>query len=128
MLQKEHDRIIIPLQGGLEFVSALRIVSVHSEANYTHFIFDDGNKIKSSHNLGFFEEQLAACGFIRVHESNIINPAHIKRYIKGDGGIVIMDNGKEIDVARDRKDSFLLAIALQLGSALLFARIINHLR
>ncbi|HLG35989.1 MAG TPA: LytTR family DNA-binding domain-containing protein [Bacteroidia bacterium] len=128
MLHNEHDKIIIPLQGGLEFVSAHKIVSVHSEKNYTHFILDDGNKIKSSHNLGFFDEALAARGFIRVHESNIINPDHIKRYIKGDGGIVVMDNGKEIDVARDRKYSFLFAIALQLGSALLFTRIINHLR
>ena len=128
MFQNEHDKIIIPIINGLEFVSPENIVSVHSDGNYTNFILSDKSKLQSSHTLKFFEPALTEHGFIRVHESNIINPAYVKSYIKGDGGLVVMKNGSEVSVARNRKYEFLLAIAIRWGSPALFARIVNHFR
>lgn len=43
-------------------------------------------------------------------EVSLINKFHVKKYIKGDGGQVIMRNDKAVDVARRKKDEFLRAI------------------
>jgi two-component system LytT family response regulator len=49
--------------------------------------------------------------FVRVHQSHIINLKHIRRYVRGDGGQVIMMNGTEIEVSRRKKDDLLAKIS-----------------
>ena len=56
--------------------------------------------------MKYFEELLPE-EFCRVHQSHIINLRHVKKFIKGDGGIVIMHDGTEIDVSRRKKDEVL---------------------
>ncbi|MEI9957458.1 MAG: LytTR family DNA-binding domain-containing protein [Ferruginibacter sp.] len=48
--------------------------------------------------------------FFRTHHSHIINLGFIKRYIKGDGGQIELQNGTYVDVSRRKKDDFLKAI------------------
>jgi len=50
---------------------------------------------------------LDAKGFFRVHNSHIVNLAHIKKYVKGDGGYVIMSDNSVVDVSRRKKEEFL---------------------
>jgi two-component system LytT family response regulator len=45
--------------------------------------------------------------FFRVHHSYLINLKFIQKYIRGEGGEVIMSNGKNIPVARSRKQDFM---------------------
>jgi len=45
--------------------------------------------------------------FYRVHRSNIINLKYIDKYVKGEGGYVVMKQGPRIPVSRRRKESFL---------------------
>jgi len=46
-------------------------------------------------------------GFARVRNSDMINLTHMKKYIKGDGRQVIMNDGSEDEVSRRRKEEFL---------------------
>ena len=48
--------------------------------------------------------------FFRLHQSHIVNLQMIDRYIKGEGGTVILEDGTQIEVARRRKDAFLQQI------------------
>jgi two-component system, LytTR family, response regulator len=48
--------------------------------------------------------------FYRVHNSHLVNLAYIKKYIRGDGGQIIMQNGDVIDVSRRKKEEFLKVI------------------
>jgi two-component system LytT family response regulator len=57
-----------------------------------------------------FEELLTPYRFCRVHNIHLINLRYVKRYVRGEGGSVIMDNGDEIDVSRRKKDDFLRQI------------------
>ena len=50
-------------------------------------------------------------GFFRIHESHLINLSYLKKYIKGDGGQVVLTDGAVLDVARRRKDDFLKIVA-----------------
>jgi two-component system LytT family response regulator len=45
--------------------------------------------------------------FLRVHHSFIVNLNEIEKFIKGDGGYLIMSDGSSIDVSRSRKDILL---------------------
>jgi two-component system LytT family response regulator len=50
------------------------------------------------------EDMLADHSFIRVHNSHIVNLNSITRYVKGEGGYLIMSDGSTIDVSRSRKE------------------------
>ena len=53
------------------------------------------------------EELLSDYSFIRVHHSFIVNLNEIQKYVKGEGGYLVMTDGKNIDVSRSRKDALL---------------------
>jgi len=46
-----------------------------------------------------------------MHDSHLINLSYLKKYIKGDGGQVILNDGSLLDVARRRKEDFLKIIS-----------------
>lgn len=59
-----------------------------------------------------FEELLIPYGFFRVHNSHLINLNYIKKYIRGTGGQVLMENGDLIDVSRRKKEEFISLISI----------------
>lgn len=100
-------KITIPTLQGFEFVDFTEILYLESENNYTTLVLKSGRKIVASRNLGEFEELLEPHHFFRVHKSYVINLTKIVKYIRGEGGTVVMEDGTEIDVSRRRKEEFL---------------------
>ncbi len=45
--------------------------------------------------------------FARVHNSHVVNLNEVEKYIKGDGGYLLMSDGSTVDVSRSRKDMLL---------------------
>jgi two-component system LytT family response regulator len=70
----------------------------------------DGKSILVTKLLKDFEEILLPYRFFRIHNSHLINLNYIKKYIRGDGGQVIMENNEVIDVSRRKKEEFLKLI------------------
>jgi two-component system, LytTR family, response regulator len=96
---------------GLTFVKVEDILYCKSEGSYTNLYFTAGEVMLLSKSIKEVGELLTACGFLRVHHSYLINLNHIKRYIRGEGGEVIMKNGDNIPVSRSKKATFLDHIA-----------------
>ncbi len=101
------DKIPLSTSNGLVFVKISDILYCESSGNYTHFYLCDDKKIVVSRQLGEYEKLLPENNFTRIHDKYIINLAYIKEYIKGSGGEVVLENGKEIPVASRRKEDFL---------------------
>ena len=101
------QKIALPLMDGFEVVRIQEILYCEANDNFTHFHFVDGSKSLICRKLKFYGEHLADLNFCRVHRSFLINLDYVKRYIKGKGGTVIMENGKQIQVANARKQAFL---------------------
>lgn len=78
-----------------------------SSGNYTSFFMNDGKTILVSRQLGEYEKLLPESDFTRIHDKYIINLSFIREYIKGSGGEVVLENGKELPVASRRKEDFL---------------------
>ncbi len=104
------EKIALPSLNGIEFVRIENIVRCESDNNYTNFYLTSGEQIIVSKTLKEFEEMLDNKGFFRTHKSHIINLAFLKKYIKGEGGIAVMEDGSEITVSRRRKEEFLVVL------------------
>ncbi|MBC7874485.1 MAG: response regulator transcription factor [Ferruginibacter sp.] len=101
------DKIPLSTTNGLVFVKIADIMYCESSGNYTHFYLSGDKKIVVSRQLGEYEKLLPENNFTRIHDKYIINLSYIKEYIKGSGGEVVLENGKEIPVATRRKEDFL---------------------
>lgn len=105
--QATPDKIPLSTTNGLLFVKIAEVMYCESSGNYTHFFMCDDKKIVVSRQLGEYEKLLPENNFTRIHDKYIINLNYIKEYIKGSGGEVVLENGKEIPVATRRKEDFL---------------------
>ncbi|MEO8415465.1 MAG: LytTR family DNA-binding domain-containing protein [Ginsengibacter sp.] len=110
--KSQEEKVAIPTSDGLEFIPIKNIVHVESSSNYSKLFLIDGKKILVTKLLGEFEEMLEPYHFFRVHNSHLINLSYIKKYTRGEGGQVIMQNDHVIDISRRKKDEFLKLITL----------------
>lgn len=111
-LQSLHtlNKLAIPTLEGFLFFDISHIVHLEAQSNYTAIYFTDYPKLIASRTLKDFEDLLPGDIFFRPHHSHIINLNYIKRYIKGDGGQIEMQNGNFVTVARRKKEEFLKTI------------------
>jgi two-component system, LytTR family, response regulator len=101
------DTIALPTADGLNFASVNDIVYCTADGSYTRMYMTDKSEIFLSKTLGDVDELLSEYNFFRIHHSTLINLKQVKKYIRGDGGEVIMSNGQSLQVARTRKTDFL---------------------
>jgi len=104
------NKIAIPTGDGLLFFDISNIVHLEAQSNYTAIHFINHPKLIASRTLKEFDDLLPQHLFFRTHHSHIINLRYIKRYIKGDGGTIEMQNGEHVDLARRKKEEFLRLI------------------
>lgn len=84
------------------------ILYCESDNNYTRFHLQDGKVVLVSKTLKKAESLLnGSNNFFRIHHSYLINMSHVKHYVRGDGGEVIMANGKSLAVSKNRRGEFL---------------------
>ncbi len=103
---KKLTRVMLPTIDGLTFIDIDDMLYVESDQNYTNIYLEDERKIFVMKSLKFMEEILFETGFSRIHKSYLVNFKKIFKYIKSDGGSVIMKDGKQINVSRTRKQHF----------------------
>jgi two-component system LytT family response regulator len=104
------NKLAIHTLEGLLFFNINDIIHLEAQSNYTVIYFSNQHKITASRTLKDFEELLPQNIFFRPHHSHLINLNYIKRYIKGDGGQIELQNGAYVDVSRRKKDEFLKVI------------------
>ncbi len=103
------QQLALPTQEGFVFVDINEISHCKAVSNYTEVHMLTGRTITSSRTLLEFERLLEGSGFVRVHQSGLINLRYVRKFRrgKGRGGIIVMHDGSEIDVAQRRRDHFL---------------------
>jgi two-component system LytT family response regulator len=109
--RSQNDKISIVTNEGVEFFEISQIIRIESSSNYSKIHFKDGKVLLVTKLLKDFEEILTPYRFYRIHNSHLINLSYIKKYLRGDGGQVLLQNGEVIDVARRKKEEFLKLIS-----------------
>lgn len=100
-------RLCLPTFKGFIVLKLEEIVYCEAERSYTVFHLQTGKPVMVSKPLLEYDELLKDTTFLRVHKSFLVNLLHVKEYQRGEGGLVIMSNGAEIEISRRKKDVFL---------------------
>lgn len=103
-------RLCLPTQKGFTILKLEEIVYCEAQRSYTIFRLVNDKTILISKPLFDYERLLSDTVFLRIHKSFLINLLHVKEYIRGEGGTVIMTTGTEIEVSRRKKEQFLIKI------------------
>jgi len=106
-MNKSLDTIALPTMEGLEFVEISQIIRCESSSNYTFVHQRNEKPILISKTLKDVEKMLSNQGFIRIHQSHLVNIKSIKKYLKGKSGSLILKDGSVIPVSRSKKGEFL---------------------
>ena len=112
MLQiAQSKKISVATSTGLQLIKVSTILYLKASGSYTDLYYMDGKviKISMSRNIKHFEQILSNAQFIRIHDAHIVNLNFVEKYIRGEGGYVILEDGTHLDVSK-RKKAFLLSI------------------
>lgn len=104
--EKKIRKIVIPNSSGFLISEIGHILYIKSDGNYSEFHFMNGEPdIVSSKTLKEYQNILIGEGFFRIHQSFLINLAHVKEY-RRTYSEVIMENGIALPVARQKRTEF----------------------
>ncbi len=108
-------RIALSNSDGMHLFEISDIIRCESEDNYTKFYIKNSKPILISKTLKEYEELLTEHGFVRVHQSHLINLAYLKSYIKKDGGYLIMSDNSNIPISQRKKEQLQEILIKQLN-------------
>ncbi|MBC8152726.1 MAG: response regulator transcription factor, partial [Bacteroidetes bacterium] len=98
------DRIALPTHEGHEIIEIADIVRCTADASYTHIHLQNGNSLLICRTLKETELALEKNGFVRVHHSHLINPAWLHKIVKQEGGYLLMADGAQVPVTKQKRD------------------------
>ena len=101
-------KLCIPSLKGFQVLEIQDIICCEASTNYTNFHFASRPIICASKPIHEYEALLEDCNFVRIHKSFLVNLEHIKEYLRGEGGRVILSNGLEMEVSRRKKDLLMI--------------------
>tara|TARA_R110002049_G_scaffold25354_2_gene89151 strand:- start:5030 stop:5785 length:756 start_codon:yes stop_codon:yes gene_type:complete len=88
-------------------VNITDIIRCKSDNNYTTFYFKNNDKLLVSKTLKFYADLLKEVGFLRIHQSHLINTKFIKEFIKSDGGYLILTDNSNVPVSVRKRNEVL---------------------
>lgn len=113
-IRKSNDlsfqKIALPTLHGYELVPLNNIMYCESSSNYTDIRLNNGQHLLISRTLKDIADLLDMQPFFRVHNSYVVNLQYAVRYIKGEGGYLVLNNDINIPVSRSKKEELLRLI------------------
>lgn len=103
--QPAMSKIALQMQNEIRYVSLSEIVRCEADNSYTLFFLSGGEKIVVSKSLKEYADLLVPNGFLRTHQSHLINPAYVKSWLKEDGGVLLLTSGEKIPISKPNKDT-----------------------
>lgn len=105
--RKENEQLLaVPTKSGVEFIRFDDVLRLEADRNYTFIHMIGGKKIYTSKTLKYFESLLPPAKFYRPHQSHIINISGMRKYVKSDGGYIVMSDGAHVSLARGKRQEF----------------------
>ncbi len=105
---KQFNKIAVPTFEGFELVPADQVIHCQANDNYTHLFLKNKTKVIACRTLKEMEEQLQDFPFfVRIHHSHMVNLNEVIKYVRGEGGYLVMSDGSDVNVSRSRKESLL---------------------
>lgn len=101
------NKMPLPTMTGYDLVTISDIIYCEGVSSQTLLILNNQKETLISVSLKECEDLLTPYRFYRIHKSYLVNLNHVKKYIKGKDGTVIMSNNASLTVSRTLKDNFI---------------------
>lgn len=106
------NKIVLPTMEGMCFEKVKQIAYLEASGNYTVLHFTDGRQVLVCRTLREVELLLPETAFVRIHRSHTVHLKHLKKYVRGKGGHVVLQNGVSLTVSAGQKDFFLESLKM----------------
>lgn len=112
--QSQQEELQIALSSWQEtrFVKTSEIIRCESSNNYTTFFLTDGSALVVSKPIYEYDDLLSSHGFLRCHQSHLVNKTFIKSWKKDVGDVLLLTNGTQVPISRGKKDAIKKALHL----------------
>ncbi len=97
--------IALQMQTEIRYVALSAIIRCEADNTYTYFFLANGERILVSKSLKEYADLLRPNGFLRTHQSHLVNPKYVKSWLKEDGGILLLTSGEKIPVSKPNKET-----------------------
>ena len=104
-------KIKIPAKKGFLYLSVNEILFLQADGRDTFITLVSGEKVKTNLNLKECEKLFFYTPILRIHRSNMINLAYIKKYVKKLDSFLVMENGNRLDIGQAYKEQLLTALS-----------------
>jgi two-component system LytT family response regulator len=98
-------KIALQMQSEIRYVILSDIIRCEADDSYTYFFLANSEKILVSKSLKEYADLLRPNGFLRTHQSHLVNPKYVKSWLKEDGGILLLTSGEKIPVSKPNKET-----------------------
>ncbi len=102
---KDEQRIALTTTKETRFIKTSEIVRCESSNNYSTFFLQDDEELLVCKPIYEYEEILKDYGFIRCHQSHLVNKKFVKSWKKEYGDHLLLFNGTQIPVSRNKKET-----------------------
>lgn len=96
-------RIVLNSMEKIQIEPIEDIASCEGSAGYTLIHFTDGRQMLVTRTLKEFDHLLQDHGFLRVHQSHVVNFAYVRAFLRADGGFLQLSTGAEIPVSSRKR-------------------------
>lgn len=104
----DSKKIVVPVANGFDVLNLKEICYFKAEGSYTNIFFADRSSLLVSKNLKHFEFIVSSINhFVRIHRSYIANINYVKKIIRKEGGILLLENKSELPVAEDKMEKII---------------------
>jgi two-component system LytT family response regulator len=110
--QSENKKVALHTAEGIEYISLSQVIRCEASQSYTIFVLTGNKRIMVSKNIGEMEKSLPPSLFLRIHKSHLVNIRYIKKFIRTDGGQLLMADDALVDVSRFKKEEVLEKLRL----------------
>lgn len=101
---KVTTNIALHQQNETRYIDSKEVIRCEADNNYTNFHLNDGEKLLISKPLKEYADSLKPHGFVRTHQSHLVNLKFVKSWLKEDGGTLLMNNGDKIPVSKPNRE------------------------
>lgn len=102
--EQSPAKIALPQLQEIRYTQVTDIIRCEADNTYTYFHLVSGERIMVSKPLKEFSDMLQPHGFIRSHQSHLVNPTYVKSWLKEDGGTLLLNNGSKVPVSKPNRE------------------------
>ncbi len=105
--ERKIEKVLLGTSEGIHVVKLSEISHIEAEGSYSNIFLINKERLIVSKNMKELESLLDPNLFFRTHQSHIVNLNFVKKILKDEGGLILLQDNSKVPISRRRKEDFL---------------------